>query len=380
MNNLTPKQRIEKTHVKLMGHKATLVYSSVLMVGDVTVADNVPTAYTNGRDVVYGTEFVKKLSDAELAGVILHENLHKAYQHHWLWKHLWQENARLANCAADYVINCEIMELSRHYPELVRLPEGCLYSVDFERMDTRTVYNLLKQKDQEGSGGGEGSFDEHDFSELSEGEQDAVRKEIDQALRQGQLLASKQGGTVPRGVESLTTPVINWREQLMEFMSEVSSGRDDSTWRKPHRRWLSQDMYMPSAVSVSMGTVVVGVDTSGSIDAELVSKFLSELVGVCDAAKPEVLHVLDVDSAVAQHRVFAQDELHKVANITEFKGGGGTDMRKIFSYVEDNNLRPDVVIVLTDGMTPFPDALAVRSLWAITTSRVSPVGATVHIC
>lgn len=374
MNNLTPKQRIEKAHVKLMSDKATLVYSAVLMVGNVTVSDEVPTAYTNGRDVTYGSEFVAGLSDAELNGLILHENLHKVYQHHWLWKHLWKDDARLANMAADYVINCEIMALSRAHSRLVALPEGGLYAPRFEGMDTQQVFTILKQ---EGAGGR--SMDEHDFEDLDEAAQVQAAKEIDQAVRQGKLLAGKQGGDVPRGVEGLLQPKVDWRQQLQEFMTEVASGRDDTTWRRPNRRWLAQDMYMPSPVAVSMGPLVVGVDTSGSISKELVSAFLSELVGVCNAVCPEVLHVLDVDAKVAQHRVFAQDQLHEVANITEFKGGGGTDMRAIFEYVETNNLRPAAVIVLTDGYTPFPSSTTVKSLWVITSDRVSPVGSTIHI-
>ena len=103
MNNLTPKQRIEKAHVRMMGHKATLVYSSVLMVGAVTVTDEIPTACTNGRDVTYGESFINRINDKELVGVVLHENLHKVYQHHWLWKELWKEDAQLANMAADLV-------------------------------------------------------------------------------------------------------------------------------------------------------------------------------------------------------------------------------------------------------------------------------------
>lgn len=374
MSELTPRQRIERAHVKMMGHKSTLVYSSVLMVGEVHISDEVPTAYTNGRDVSYGSEFIRKLTGPELVGVILHENLHKAYQHHWLWKNLWKEDARLANMAADYVINCEIVGLHKRYPEFIKLPEGGLYEAQYEGMDTHQVFNALKQSGQGGRG-----FDEHDFGDLPLEVQEAVAKEIDQALRQGQMLAGKQGGEVSRGVEGLLAPSVDWREQLLEFMTEVSAGSDDTTWRKPNRRWIGFDMYMPSSVSESMGPLVVGIDTSGSISGELVSRFLSEIVGICAAVKPEVLHVLDVDAEVKQHRIFAQDDLHKVALLTEFKGGGGTDMCKIFDYITDHHLHPAAVVVLTDGYTPFPKSLPCKTLWAITTQLSAPVGVTVHL-
>ena len=384
MNKLTPKQRIEKAHVQMMGHKATLVYSSVLMVGSVTVTDDIPTACTNGRDVTYGSAFVDRLSDKELVGVILHENLHKVYQHHWLWKELWKESAQLANMAADYVINFEIVDLSRQFPDFVQLPSMGLYDEKYRGMDTKQVFELLKKNGAGGSGGsssgdGEG-FDVHDFEDLPPEVQEEVRKEIEQAVRQGQLLAGKQGGNVSRSLEDLTKPKIDWREQLREFMSEVSTGKDDSTWRRPNRRWIAQDMYMPSSISETMGTLVVGIDTSGSISGELVSRFLSEVVGICDNVRPEALHILDVDAKVAKHRVFTQDQLHQVANIDRLHGGGGTDMREIFNYVDKNNLKPEAVVVLTDGYTPFPHETAHKSLWAITSRDItSPVGSTIHV-
>jgi len=380
MNNLTPKQRIEKAHVRMMGHKATLVYSSVLMVGAVTVTDEIPTACTNGRDVTYGESFINRINDKELVGVVLHENLHKVYQHHWLWKELWKEDAQLANMAADYVINFEIVDLSRQYPDFIALPEGGLYDEQYRGMDTKQVFELLKKQGQGNGGGQGGGFDVHDFDDLPSDVQEEVRKEIEQAVRQGQLLAGKQGGDLSRNLEALTKPRVDWREQLREFMSEVSTGKDDSTWRRPNRRWIAQDMYMPSSVSETMGTLVVGIDTSGSISGELVSRFLSEVVGICDNVRPEALHILDVDTDVAKHRVFSQDELHKVAQIDRLHGGGGTDMRAIFDYVDKHNLKPEAVVVLTDGYTPFPTSTAYKSLWAITSPSItSPVGSSIHV-
>ena len=129
-----------------------------------------------------------------------------------------------------------------------------------------------------------------------------------------------------------------------------------------------------------MGALVVGIDTSGSINGELVSRFLSEVVGICNSVRPECLHILDVDAEVAKHRIFTQDQLHLVANIDRLHGGGGTDMRKIFEYVDNNNLKPEAIVVLTDGYTPFPTHSNYKSLWAITSRDItSPIGSTIHV-
>ena len=373
---LTAEQRIPKVHVRMMGHVATMAFSSVFMVGESKVVDDVPTACTNGRDVMYGRGFVDSLTDQELAAVVLHENLHKCYQHAYLWKHLWKQDPKLANMAADYVINLEILDLSKKHRDLLKLPECGLVDEQYRGMDTGEVFRRLQE--QGDGGGSDGGFDEHNFDELSDEEQEAVGAEIDQAIRQGALLAGKMGGEESRLISELTAPKIDWREQLREFMSAVSQGHDDSTWRRPNRRWLGEDLYMPSSISESMGCLVVGIDTSGSITGELVSSFLSEVVGICQNVQPEVLHLIECDAKVQSHKVFDSASLSGVESIRELHGGGGTDMREIFKLVATNQLKPEAIIVLTDMETPFPTEVPCPTLWASTSKHIkAPVGATI---
>ena len=379
MNNLTPKQRVEKAHVQMMGHKATMLYSGIFMVGSTEISDTIPTACTNGRDTWYGADFVEKQTPQTLNGLILHENLHKVYQHHWLWKHLWDEDKRLANMSADYVINLEIVDLAQTYPDFIKLPDGALINEEFRGMNTQEVFAKLKEKQEEGGGGGDGEFDEHDFSELTEEEREAVTKEVEQAIRQGQLLAGKQGGDVSKQIKELLTPKVKWEDQLRDFMTETCSGKDDSTWRRPNRRWLQHDIYLPSSISESMGCLVIVTDTSGSINELLASRFLTEIVSLCETVRPSLVHLLDVDTEVRSHRLFAPEDFAKLRDIREFKGGGGTDMRVAFDYTKDKNLNPEAILVLTDGYTPFPAETSVPSLWAITTDVRSPVGVTIHV-
>jgi predicted metal-dependent peptidase len=108
ISKLTAEQRIERCHIDLMNHPNFVAYSGILMIGSVKVDDKCPTAYTNGRDVVYGREFISELTEPELRGVILHENKHKMYRHLSTWQHLHKINPSKANKACDYVINLEI--------------------------------------------------------------------------------------------------------------------------------------------------------------------------------------------------------------------------------------------------------------------------------
>ena len=174
------------------------------------------------------------------------------------------------------------------------------------------------------------------------------------------------------GVQTCALPIC-------DFMTETCSGKDDSTWRRPNRRWLQHDIYLPSSISESMGCLVIVVDTSGSISELLASRFLTEIVSLCETVRPSLVHLLDVDTEVRSHRLFAPEDFAKLRDIREFKGGGGTDMRVAFDYTKDKNLNPEAILVLTDGYTPFPAETSVPSLWAITTDVRSPVGVTIHV-
>jgi hypothetical protein len=61
--NLTEEQRVQKSAVAIMAHRKWADTGGVLMLGERRVCDTTPTAYTNGKDVVFGVkQFVSKLS------------------------------------------------------------------------------------------------------------------------------------------------------------------------------------------------------------------------------------------------------------------------------------------------------------------------------
>lgn len=387
LNMLTPTQRVQRAHVELMGHPETMAYAGVLMVGKYEVRDDVPTACTNGIDCKYGSAFVKGLSDSDLRGLIMHENLHKVYQHMFLWQHLYKEDGRTANMACDYVINLEIDAIKRRSNGYVTLPKGGLLDNKYAGMDSQTVYNMLRQDGDGGSGdGGEGSgFDDHDWEsgqDMSQEEIEQVAKDINQAIRQGQLMAGKLGGSESRTLGSLVEPKVDWREQLREFVSSTAVGKDISTWQRVNRRWLQHDMYMPSTITETVGRIVVAIDTSGSIGGPELDKFLSEVQGICINAMPEKVDLLYWDTEVAAHEVYTQEQLAKLTSSTKPAGGGGTDVACVAKYLRDNQIKPECVIVLTDGYI-YGDwgTWSVPVLWTIVGGNtvVPPMGTTIHL-
>jgi hypothetical protein len=142
---LNAEQRVQKTHVWLMAQPQYCLYSGIFMFGKTSIEENVPTACTNGRDTMYGRAFVDKQKDPELRGLVLHENLHKAFRHLTTWKDLKEKNGKLANMACDYVINLMIVDSDPEGKE-VRLPEGGLLDERFRGMDAGEVFRILEKR------------------------------------------------------------------------------------------------------------------------------------------------------------------------------------------------------------------------------------------
>lgn len=347
---LTVEQRIEKAHIDLMKHPSFVAYSGILMIGGVKVDDKTETAYTNGRDVVYGRQFVESLTNEELRGVILHEAKHKMYRHLHTWGHLFKQNPTKCNMACDYVINLEIMDEAKQINELfIDLPKHRLLNEEFRGLNSADVFALLPDRPN----GGEGQcLDEHGWGEaqeLSAGEQEELQKELDQAIRQGAILAGKVGGSLNRSFDELMRAKVNWKEALREFVSSFCIGKDESTWKRPNRRWLQEDIYLPTTYSETVGRVVVAIDTSGSIGGWILTRFISEVASLMENVKPEQVDILYWDSQVAGHEVYDGADVDRMTQTTKPKGGGGTSPSCITRYMAKNKIEPACAIVLTDG-------------------------------
>jgi predicted metal-dependent peptidase len=397
MSKLSAEQRIERCHVQLMKHKNFALFSGLFMIGKVSVDDEVPTACTNGLDVRYGRAFVDRLNDKQLAFLILHENMHKAYRHLVVWEKLNKKNPMLANMACDYVINLQIRDYdpNQYDTEMPTDEDGevlGLIDEQYRGMDAHQVFLLLEKEEQGGGGGGGGGepkgFDDHDWDgakELSKEEQEQVAKEIEQALRQGSILVGKMGGNVDRNISEMLTPKIDWKEALREFVKSMTQGKDQSSWRRLHKRYLAADIIMPSSYSEKVGGITIAIDTSGSIGTEELSQFLSEVKSICEEVSPEVIDLLYWDTHVAARETYTENELAGLVESTKPAGGGGTEPACVPKYMNKHNIKPECLLMLSDGYIGHQKEsdwnIEAPVLWCIkgNSSFVAPVGKTVHV-
>ena len=408
---LSAEQRLNKAVIDIIGKPQYIALAGLLMLGERKVVDNIPTACTNGRDEMYGRAFVDSLNDAELRFVVLHECYHKLYRHLTTWKHLYDTNHRKTNIACDHVINLKIIaENPDGFAVMPKdkktgKPIGVL-DPQYVGMDTAQVYHALPDQPQqqqggngkgdksEGSEGGQpqpghddmdGGLDSHDWEgaqDMPDDEKKELERDIDEAIRQGVLAAGKLGSGGDRDLEELLKTKIDWREVLREFVTTTCTGNDFSTWRRPNRRFVSSGIYMPSGVSEKVGELVLAIDTSGSIGSRELAQFLGEVKAICDTVKPDKVRLLYWDTRVCRDETYVDAEVDNITSSTKPAGGGGTDVRCVTSYMAEYGVKPQAVVVLTDGYLggqwgswPCP------VLWCIVGGNkdIAPVGVTVHV-
>jgi len=363
---MTPETKLKKAHIALMKHKDTALYSGIILMGTSKVVDNCPTAYTDGVNKRYGRKFVEELSEPELQALVLHENLHIALNHIGRFRQKFEEDPQLMNVCADYVVNDIIVSIGD--TDFLKLPEGGLYDRKYHNWSVNEVYKDLKKKKDEQQSyqdsydpctetGDDGvgdlkPLDEHDFGaseNMTIEEKKAVAKDIDDALREGQILAGKLGGKTPRSIDELLQPKVDWKAELREFISSSIKGNDEYTWRKFNKRLMANDIYMPSMENESIGELVVAIDTSGSIGTVELTEFATELVSICNTVTPEKIRVVWWDYDVHGEQSFNVDDYGNIAHLLKPKGGGGTRLSCVSDYIVKENIDAEAVVVFTDG-------------------------------
>jgi len=403
MAYLTSEERLKKQHIILMRHQETALYGSVMMMGESVVQEGIPTAYTDGENKKYGKEFMDGLTDEESRALIMHENLHVALMHIPRHKDLMKEDHTLANVAMDIVVNNIIDNLTDK--TLCKLPESAILDHAFDGWSVREIYNELRkqnpqrQKSQKGSAGGgselgngnennssgEGEViningkqvtvqggDEHDGTGkvLSPEEAKEFEEKVGRALREGGILAGRLGAKIPREVTASLDKPIDWKEALRDFVSTAVRGKDELTWRRFNRGLLANDILAPSVESETMTEVLIAIDTSGSIDQEMIGKFAYQLQLICDSVNPETVRVLWWDTEVHGEQVFGGDSPN-VKDILKPLGGGGTRVSCVSEYIVEKKYSPDCIVVFTDGYVEdkVDWGTGIETLWLVTESR-----------
>jgi len=357
------------------------------------------TACTNGERIDFKSEWFDKLTDGNVVTVECHEVCHELLGHRWrapaeavaddgLWK-LW-------NQAADHEVNLMLKEWSAQVmasgkADPFPFPEPAnAYCADprFSGQCAEQIYPVLRSEQDSGNGpgkhplgqGGVGSGQgvsgyppngpgsnagqkpsPHSMPAFGQFtppkpnnpvSNNQTRNDWRVTLTQCVQIARGQE-TLPAGMERLVgkllTPKVDWVDLLRSFLREQCA--DDWSWEKPNPYFDESGLMLPRLESEHMAGVVFAVDSSGSIDQDLLARFRSEQQAALDDLCPEFL--LDIVCDARVHRVTeyrAGDHIK-----TDAPGGGGTDFRPIFEHCDGLQQAPKCLVILTDLWGTFPD-------------------------
>ena len=354
-------EALSRAKIKLMLKKDVAFFATLILQTPVywVTADEVGTAATNGINLYINPDFFLGLDPEERLFLILHEIMHNVYNHNtrrgFRDPDTWNE-------AADYVINDELVQ--RNF----KMPAGGLHNVDYRDMSADEVYEILmdrknkgghnqpspwpdlKEPQANGSGnqsptGGSGSQTPSMTQPTAEEIEEHNKNLLTQATQASQMAGDKAGtvpGSLQRELDDLLYPKLPWDIILQKFLFSLS--KDDYSWRKPNRRFISQGIILPSLYSEGIGKIDFAIDTSGSVSREDFNRFISEIGYVFQRFNPKEIGIMQFDSVLQSNdKVVSMQDFMKL----EFQGGGGTQIEPVLEAYKESSAK--ALIILTDG-------------------------------
>jgi hypothetical protein len=157
---------------------------------------------------------------------------------------------------------------------------------------------------------------------------------------------------------------VDWRELLRRAWSETIPA--DYSWTRPNRRHVWNGLYLPGVICEGVGEICIAVDCSGSINARQLGLFEAEVRSILAGQQPRLVHVLYFDTEVQKSETYHAGLPIKLTPA----GGGGTDFRPCFHWLEERGITPQSLVFLTDLWGSFPEQAAPYPvLWASTDRR-----------
>ena len=375
------------------------------------------TTYSDGKTFYYNSDYIDALDNDQTQFALSHEALHCALSHFYRRghrvKHRWE-------LACDYAVNpLLINDGLKPTPDAAHLRE-------YDGMTAEEIYPCLEDNDNDGERDLERKTDSQDDNQdkdneenkdMSDGGSDKERQKNDAqdgsgneteepdgsgakgapkpnplstqeqedlstqwqqrlaAAAQTALQNGKLEGEMARMVDFLLQPKLPWRMLLARFMTMTA--RDDYSYSRPSTRRGDPAVY-PSLRSHETNVVVV-IDTSGSISADEIQEFISEIDSIKSQVRARIT-LLTCDSELNYGCPWIFEPWDEFAKDVEIRGGGGTDFKPAINWVEEQDKDPDLLMYFTDAEGLFPDAEPMYPvLWLVKGKETVPFGQRIQL-
>ncbi|MGK0256314.1 MAG: putative metal-dependent peptidase [Arcobacteraceae bacterium] len=334
--------------------------------------DQIPTAGVSkhgiGMQLTINPEFYENLTKPHRVGLIKHELLHIAFGH-LIMRDLYSDH-KLFNIAADLEIN--------QYINISKLPEGGLLLSSFPELNlpkkagTKEYYKLLEQAQEDGTCpalddlmdkmDGESEYCHstwNEFDDLSEPDKKLLQKQVEHQLKDAAETTVKKQGSIPGEFKDLIERLFHiepakfdWKGYLKRFVGNSSIVYTKKLRRKYNKRYSGS----PGLKIKFKNHILVGVDTSGSVNNEELNEFFSELAHMSKTGHKITVAQCDTSLRTVEEFNPKKDwEIH---------GRGGTSFQPVIDHYNEKGSYT-ALIYLTDGEAYNPDNCPNNTLWVL---------------
>ena len=373
MNHNEIREDLQQFKTEMLIHRP--FFGDILLRLPIVQDDRIPTACTDGRTIRWNRRFFSSLNSAQRHYVLMHEVFHTLLMHP---SRIGGRDPEVWNVAADMVVNamCDGMmrDVNRLGPDrmMERPPAGVFVPIDSGSTVESLYGMILADREKHGKSvsikkdyrrgvhdraarieitpdrdlvpGGAGG------RPLTEEEEKLLEEEIARLVRGAASGGRDAFGSyyVPRELLRLTEPKpVPWRRLLREHLTEVLS--EDASYATPERKYLHMDMILPGYCLTEEGdleTLWAFVDSSGSSGGEVLNQFLTQLYRIVKEFRCE-LNICYWDTEVTE----VYRKIHSEKQVLECQPhhSGGTDINCVYSWMAQNRVKPDVMLILTDG-------------------------------
>ena len=364
----------------------------------IPVEGQTETCSTDGKYLYYDYDFLNEMAEKDRLFVLLHETLHVIQFHHTRKPLGW--NDELWNISCDYVVNYLLTQLQG-----LKLPDDLLYEAKYDNMTPEMIYKLIdkdlkftkRQPEWDDQGGNDEDSDnsESDNSKSGDSESDSSKSEdsestpdpglsqikdlIKKSNKYGRIMQTKSDpkqeeqqlisemilakrmtdkrektnnyetkkftlpGTISEQIKQLTSTATPWHSLLSRYFHDIAS--QDWSFEIPNEDFIStSDVIMPSLYSKTAQEFVIAIDTSGSINYDLLAHFMIEIKKILSDIAYEKVHIIGCADRITLDQTF---EKHEEIELDNFDSGG-TAFYPVFDLLENRQINPAMLIFFTD--------------------------------
>ncbi len=359
-----PVAQLTKAKAKLMLEHP--YFATMLVALELTPETRIATTQYGTDRLSYNPEYLEVLTTEETMSILAHAAMTQALYH---TQRSGSRRDRIWQIASSYAINDLLVQNGFSLPPMAH------YSSRFERLYTEQIYAMLLSEDADNT---EETEEETtgELTDTSVGE--ILLMDNDYALLIEQVIAKlEKQGALPRGLERLIpqakSPQLSWRELLYRYVT--SHARSDYRMFPSNKKHLYRGVALPSVYGEEL-RIAVAVDTSASVEEEMLGLFLAELEGIMQLFPHYTIELIECDAKIQHLQTLTPIE----PLVATLHGGGGTDFRPVFTYLEEAGAQWRFLIYFTDGEGHYPDTVpAIDTLWVLSQAREVPFGERVVI-